>query len=540
MFKFFILFLFFSSDLYAEVKWVDETTKKQIEKKEIKKQNSEFLNKNTIKKKKKIKIFSKIDHFNTGTGKIITFDSYTSNIKNEIINKNIKQVVSKKDFIKNKHSKKIPSKIEVQNKNLNDQKLSKSSFKKVALNFKELMRETVSAQDAVFEAEKKIISEQKSKKVVEGDYIPHLDAEVEGEYHIFDNFREVKPVDEFDLNVTSNWKIFDFGRKNMKYSSSDLSIDLSKNNLNITLNSELARLYKIFNDLTHQSRKLNLINEYEKIVLILKDDIENRIKGGVGTILEKNQFDQTLITLNLRKMDANKLYQSAKTDYQLYFTYRFDENLLPKIEDFLTEIEIAINKVFEIKHLSPQEKKLKLEIEKAYLDRKIYQSEYYPDVSIGLKFRKYDIYDNDPDYEILGLMTSKFNLFDGFKRQYSADSKFEEIGGLNAKLRLTTIQKEQRIMRYEIEYDNLIKETQTEEENKIKIQNDFNIAKDMADLKTLTFGERIKFATDILTSELKILENYFQRYEILIDIMKLKGGFTKMFNLNTIRFKGNI
>ena len=148
---------------------------------------------------------------------------------------------------------------------------------------------------------KKIISEQKSKKVVEGDYITHLDAEVEGEYHIFDNFREVKPLDEFDLNITSNWKIFDFGRKNMKYSSSDLSIDLSKNNLNITLNSELARLYKIFNDLTHQSRKLNLIKEYEKIVLILKDDIENRIKGGVGTILEKNQFDQTLITLNLEK-----------------------------------------------------------------------------------------------------------------------------------------------------------------------------------------------------------------------------------------------
>ena len=55
------------------------------------------------------------------------------------------------------------------------------------------MRETVSAQDAVFEAEK-IISEQKSKKVVEGDYIPHLDAEVEGEYHIFDNFRRLSQL----------------------------------------------------------------------------------------------------------------------------------------------------------------------------------------------------------------------------------------------------------------------------------------------------------------------------------------------------------
>ena len=34
------------------------------------------------------------------------------------------------------------------------------------------------------------------------------------------------------------------------------------------------------------------------------------------------------------------------------------KNLLPKIEDFLNEIEIAIDKVFEIQSLSPQEKNL--------------------------------------------------------------------------------------------------------------------------------------------------------------------------------------
>jgi len=54
------------------------------------------------------------------------------------------------------------------------------------------------------------------------------------------------------------------------------------------------------------------------------------------------------------------------------------------------------------------------------------------------------------------------------------------------------------------------------------------------------FGERIKFATDILTAELKILENYFQKYEILVDIMKLKGGFTDMFDLKTLRTKSSL
>ena len=232
------------------------------------------------------------------------------------------------------------------------------------------MRETLSAQDAVFEAVKNIISEQKTRKVVEGDYLPYVDTEIEGEYHIFDNFREVPPLDEFDFNLESNWKVFDFGRKTMKYNSADLSINLARNNLDIVHNSELARLLKIYIDNAHQIRKLNLIEEYEKILLILEKDIENRIKGGVGTILEKNQFDQTLTTLSLRKMDANKLYQSAKTDYQLYFTYRFNDKLLPEIDVFRKQMETILKKVFEIKHLTPDEKKLKLEISKAFLEKK--------------------------------------------------------------------------------------------------------------------------------------------------------------------------
>ncbi len=461
-------------------------------------------------------------------------------------NKSKKEIENNNKIVEQDSKKTKESKDEIdksnftKNENISKADIADTSFKKTALNFKNLMRETLSAQDAVFEAVKNIISEQKTRKVVEGDYLPYVDTEIEGEYHIFDNFREVPPLDEFDFNLESNWKVFDFGRKSMKYNSADLSINLARNNLNIVHNSELARLLKIYLDNAHQIRKLKLIDEYEKILLILQKDIENRIKGGVGTILEKNQFDQTLTTLSLRKMDANKLYQSAKTDYQLYFTYRFNDKLLPEKDVFRKQMETIFKKVFEIKHLTPDEKKLKLEIRKAFLEKKIYESEYYPDITVGLKLKKYDIYDNDPDFEILGLMTSKMNLFDGFKRHYSAESKFEEISGLNAKLRLTTLQKEQRIMRYEIEYDNLINETKTENEKKLKIQKDFNIAKDMTDLKILTFGERIKFATDILTSELKILENYFQKYEILVDIMKLKGGFTKMFDLKTLRTKSSL
>ena len=399
--------------------------------------------------------------------------------------------------------------------------------------FDKIIVETLAVQDAVFEAEKGILSRRQDKKVVEGDYIPQVNAEVFGQYHIWDNFRDYDPLDEFDLSLKADWKVFDFRRKQMKYKSADLSVDISYNKLKTVHNNEVARLLKIYTDYAHQTEKMRLVEAYEALLISLREEVEGRISGGVGTILEKNQFDQTLNSLRLRKLDASKLLQSAKTDYQLYYSEVFDESNLPTLDRFHIRADAVLGGIFRIDELSLLEKKLKLEMEKAVLEKEISASEYYPDIKVGLEFKKYDIYDNDNEFEILGTLTSKMTLFDGFKRQYSVRSKGELIAGLAAKLRLTKIQKEQRIKRYEIEYENVQNEIENELFKIEKIQKDFDIARDMTDLKALTFGERISFASDILTSQLRILENYYQQYEILIDVLDLKGGFSDMFEIET-------
>ena len=397
--------------------------------------------------------------------------------------------------------------------------------------FDKLIVETLAVQDAVFEAEKGILSRRQDKKVVEGDYIPQANAEVFGQYHIWDNYRDFDPLDEYDLSLSTDWRVYDFGRKEMKYKSSDLSIDIAFNQLKTVQNDETGRLLKIYTDYSHQTEKMRLVEQYEEFLIGLQEEVEARIVGGVGTILEKNQFDQTLNSLRLRKLDASKLLQSAKSDYQLYFAAVFDEEILPSLDSFHVRADETLDGIFRIDVTTPLEQKLKLEIEKAVLEKEIYASEYYPDVKVGLELKKYDLYDNDPDFEILATLTSKMTLFDGFKRQYSVSSKGEEIAGLAAKLRLTSIQKEQRVRRYQIEYENLQNEIENELVKIEKIQDDFEIAEDMTDLKALTFGERISFASDILTSQLRILENYYQQYEILIDVLSLKGGFSDMFEI---------
>ena len=369
--------------------------------------------------------------------------------------------------------------------------------------------------------------------MVEGDYIPQANAQVFGQYHIWDNYRDFDPLDEYDLSLSTDWKVYDFGRKRMKYESADLSIEISYNQLKTVHNNEVARLLKIYTDYSHQTEKMRLVEAYEGLLISLREEVEGRISGGVGTILEKNQFDQTLNALRLRKLDASKLLQSAKTDYQLYFSAVFDETILPTLDEFQIRAEAVLGGTFKIGEVSPLEEKLKLEIKKAVLEKEISASEYYPDIKVGLELKKYDLYDNDNEFEILGTLTSKMTLFDGFKRQYSVRSKGEEIAGLAAKLRLTKIQTEQRIKRYEIEFENLQNEIENEMIKIEKIQNDFDIAKDMTELKALTFGERISFASDILTSQLRMLENYYQQYEILIDVLDLKGGFSDMFEIES-------
>ena len=421
-----------------------------------------------------------------------------------------------------------------------NKKLYSQNLRIKATNFNELMRETLATQDAVFEAEKKILSKKQTKKVVEGDYLPSIQSEVIGEYTLFDNFREVPPIDEYELHLSTDWNIYDFGRKNMKYKSADISIDIEKNNLKLVHNSEMARLLKIYTDYSHHFEKMNLINDYEKFLLLMQKEVADRIKGGVGTILEKNQFDQTLNALALRKLDAKKFLQSAKSDYQLYFSTVFNEKLLPKLDNFKQKTKLILENIFNPDVVTPQEIKLKLEISKAVIEKEIYASEYYPDVKVGLKLRKFDLYDNDPDFEIVGSLTNKINLFDGFKREYSVQSKVEEIAGLAAKLRLSKLQKEQRIIRYKIEYDNFVRETENEMIKMSKIKDDFKIAQDMTTLKAFNFGEKIKYASDILTSQLKILDNYYQQYNILIDIIDLKGKFTEMFNLQSLQVKGSL
>ena len=111
-------------------------------------------------------------------------------------------------------------------------------------NFDQLMSDTLATQDAVFEAEKKILSQKQTKKVVEGDYIPSVTSEILGEYLLFDNFREVPPLNEYELHLGTDWNIYDFGRKHMKYKSADISIEIAKNNLKLVHNSEMGRLLK--------------------------------------------------------------------------------------------------------------------------------------------------------------------------------------------------------------------------------------------------------------------------------------------------------
>ena len=105
---------------------------------------------------------------------------------------------------------------------------------------------------------------------------------------------------------------------------------------------------------------------------------------------------------------TQKLLRSAKSDYQLLLLSSvFNEKTTSDLDDFKKNVKSILNEIFKADVLTPKEKELKLEISKAVLEKDIYASEYYPDMKVGLKLRKFDLYDNDPNFEIVGSLTSK-------------------------------------------------------------------------------------------------------------------------------------
>ena len=398
--------------------------------------------------------------------------------------------------------------------------------------FLRIISNTTLEQEQTYEAEKKIIEAIQDRKVDESDYKPIVEGEFSGSLLLYDNFRKDRGLsdkDKHDFSLTSILKVYDFGRKDLIYESADKSIEIQRINLLKVKNKEAERLYKIISDYDYASRKMDKLNDYETFLNSQGDKIRDKFNLGGGTVLELNQFEQLVNGFILQRQSIARDLRDAKAQYNLYFSVPFRKNVFPAEAELAARAYNITGNPFKSIEYNLEEELLDLEIRKSRLEQAVTSSEMFPDLTLGLKLTKFDVLSTANDFEVRATATSKLNFFDGFRRKYTVKGQSERIAALAAQLRNAKLLKDQRLAQYRIRYQNLDDEALIEVEKKQKSKNDWDIAKEMSSVTALDLGTEIRYASSILSSELRLMDIEAEKGLLLIQGISVQGKLSEFF-----------
>ena len=404
----------------------------------------------------------------------------------------------------------------------------------ISEDFLRLISNTTLEQEPIYEAEKKIIEAIQDRKVDESDYKPIVEGEFTGSLLLYDNFRKSRGLpadDKHDFSLTSILKVYDFGRKELIYQSADKSIEIQTVNLNKIKNREAERLYKIVSDYDLASRKMKILNAYENFLNSQGEKIRDKYSLGGGTILELNQFEQLVNGFILQKQAVARDLRDAKAQYNLYYSLPFRDGLFPLEAELAARAYNLTGDPFNSSEYNIEEILLDLEIRKSRLEQSVSESEMFPDLTLGLKLTKFDVVSTGNDFEVRATATSKINIFDGFRRKYTVRGQSERIAALAAQLRNAKLLKDQRLSQYFIQYQNLGSEAIVEVEKKQKSKKDWDIAREMSEVTALDLGTEIRYASSILSSELRLMDIESEKGMLLIQALGVQGKLSEYFKI---------
>jgi len=404
----------------------------------------------------------------------------------------------------------------------------------ISEDFLRLISNTTLEQEPIYEAEKKIIEAIQDRKVDESDYKPIVEGEFTGSLLLYDNFRKSRGLpadDKHDFSLTSILKVYDFGRKDLIYQSADKSIEIQTVNLNKIKNREAERLYKIVSDYDLAFRKMKILNNYENFLNSQGEKIRDKYSLGGGTILELNQFEQLVNGFILQKQAVARDLRDAKAQFNLYYSLPFRDGVFPLEAELAARAYNLTGDPFNSLEYNIEELLLDLEIRKSRLEQSVSESEMFPDLTLGLKLTKFDVVSTGNDFEVRATATSKINLFDGFRRKYTVRGQSERIAALAAQLRNAKLLKDQRLSQYLIQYQNLGSEAIVEVEKKQKSKKDWDIAREMSEVTALDLGTEIRYASSILSSELRLMDIEAEKGMLLIQALGVQGKLSEYFKI---------
>ena len=258
-----------------------------------------------------------------------------------------------------------------------------------------------------------------------------------------------------------------------------------------------------------------------KVIMAKKLLSDKFMKSKEGDYFDEKDYNEIV------DYDCDCYYLDETGKKKLLFKFR--KNVFPAEAELAARAYNITGNPFKSIEYNLEESLLDLEIRKSRLEQAVTSSEMFPDLTLGLKLTKFDVLSTANDFEVRATATSKLNFFDGFRRKYTVKGQSERIAALAAQLRNAKLLKDQRLAQYRIRYQNLDDEALIEVEKKQKSKNDWDIAKEMSSVTALDLGTEIRYASSILSSELRLMDIEAEKGLLLIQGISVQGKLSEFF-----------
>tara|TARA_B110000008_G_C16955628_1_gene558074 strand:- start:1057 stop:2385 length:1329 start_codon:yes stop_codon:yes gene_type:complete len=205
--------------------------------------------------------------------------------------------------------------------------------------------------------------------------------------------------DSFDGVISLDQPLYVGGSINSKVKIAKARLKKSKEELNSVASELIITAVEIY----LETVKADMLSSFAKKeldkLLIFREQIEKRFQAGAVDSSEK-----ALVNIRLSELEAQEAILKSKkiqqlAVYQSFFKETFVNQGLPQIEIQ----SVNNNQGYYSKRLSYEEKIAKLEIENQEYQVNLTKSNYRPKLGVSLKYKKYDLDDNQSkDEDIRG------------------------------------------------------------------------------------------------------------------------------------------
>ena len=420
---------------------------------------------------------------------------------------------------------------------------SNKAFKAFIVSLREMLKlrpELIESSSSIQEKAAKIFE-------VRGDFFPTVNVGMVQDEVLSSDYSNLSTSRQttggyLDAYVDIDTTLIDFGGRNAAFNAALLEKEIAYLNFDLTTNDQAFKYGKVYVEYASKIIEKYIYDDFEKDLLLLQNEANERFKGGVTTIFEVNAVEQSITRFNIRKALYTQELETKKSEYLSVFS---SGELEPQLIDALDLLEIGKTRIIKPDTLYKNvsgflEEKI---FEKKY---KIAQQEYYiaqssvsPNLKSKLRYKAFDVDSYNNDYELVLTFTGSLGVYDAGRSGSVANAALKRAKIANARKRAVKINSSARLGTIESQINSTLARLSKINQATKKYQTDLQIIEEKSKTVSYSASEIISIKEKIFDQKLSFVDAYANLNRLSLEVFHLHSIYPLLIGLG-INDQGDI